>query len=74
MRKFTQEEEEFFARALEEAEKYDEKYGYLTEEEFWTKWENLKQETREKERLERKSIRLNIVNGFGKISKKFIKI
>lgn len=76
MKKFSQEQEEYFRMCIEEAERDIEENGTLTEEEFWA----LMEEDERSEGIYRKrtirknNIQLSLLKCFGKISKKFVKI
>ena len=74
MRKFTPEEEAYFIAKAEEAERCDELYGTMTEEEFWADIKKFDEELRRERQLKRKNMKLHIPNLLTKISKRFVRI
>lgn len=73
MRNFTPEEEEYFIKAAEEAEEWDEKYGGISYEDFWQWVDEMEEEERRKRLLRKENTKLNIVNTLKKISGRFIR-
>ena len=73
MKKFSKEQEAYFEEKIAEAEESIKQYGTFPIEEFWKNLHKLEEEERRQKQLKRKSLRLNIIRPFGKITKKFIR-
>ena len=75
MKKFSEEQEEYFRMCIEEAERDIEENGTLSEEEFWSLMEeDGSEEIYKKRSIRKNNIQLNLLKCFGNISKKFVKI
>lgn len=74
MKKFSKKQEEYFAEKIAEAEESIKQYGTFPIEEFWERLHKLEEEERRQKQLRRKSLKLNIIKPFGKITKKFIRV